>query len=593
MPILLSYQNRTQEFGQDAVHIGTDRANEVSFPGDARLQRRHAIIKKVATRWLVEGIEGALIQVGDQPEGRMHWLSPGDVIRLTPAGPEITFITAQVGSPTNKPQNKNPPARRQLVDRVDCSDHVERPELETIDLSRVDLKPVEIAKAPQTPVERSVSPPRAAMPRPVETDDDDDDDEDLPTFGRAVPRPPSIDDFAPAELAELKDLTPRPPTFKPAAVPTIEPTSANVEPPRLQVRPLPPAAVVVTSIPRVSEPEPFRRPPAPPKSNASLLSGILGMALSLAVAGYVWYPYLGWEFAAPAEAPARSKKSKRVVAEDFDEDADSEEHGGTRQSATTKDPANPAQAEARPPQRDIPSTDDVNAALAVVGIEQGEGQQRFRLGTAWVAGPKKLVTTAAIVLAIGELESAGAQPLVVFANSRTMTVVRRAVHPRYQELDRQFADEQTKLESLANQAAVVAEQHLQSLRDQQAEVDIGLLYVSEELPPGLLPSPITASPIMASPGSDLLAGFPFAVDDFRLPGDTLRPVLEVGTLPSVKRRPSFAVTKSRSDLNWAGSPLLNVDHQVVGIASGPDSSSTGVQLLVPIERLLEVDASTK
>jgi hypothetical protein len=78
----------------DSALIGRDGNCPIAFPQEKGLQPIHARIRKVAGRWLVEAQGDWPIRVGDGLPGRMSWLKPGDVIRLTEAGPEITFHDA-------------------------------------------------------------------------------------------------------------------------------------------------------------------------------------------------------------------------------------------------------------------------------------------------------------------------------------------------------------------------------------------------------------------------------------------------------------------------------------------------------------------
>ncbi|MGE5192353.1 MAG: FHA domain-containing protein [Deltaproteobacteria bacterium] len=75
----------------ETLTIGSDPAETIALTGDERVKPRHAVIRRVAGRWLVEAREGESIQVGNARPARVHWLSPGDVIRLTENGPEIAF----------------------------------------------------------------------------------------------------------------------------------------------------------------------------------------------------------------------------------------------------------------------------------------------------------------------------------------------------------------------------------------------------------------------------------------------------------------------------------------------------------------------
>ncbi len=80
----------------DSVLVGRDRSCQVALPDESSLQPIHARIRKVVNRWLIEAQGDWQIQVGAGLPGRMSWLKPGDVIRLTESGPEIIFDEGRV-----------------------------------------------------------------------------------------------------------------------------------------------------------------------------------------------------------------------------------------------------------------------------------------------------------------------------------------------------------------------------------------------------------------------------------------------------------------------------------------------------------------
>jgi hypothetical protein len=79
------------EVDAETITIGSDPAGTIALTDDDRVKPRHAVIRRVAGRWLVEASEGDSIQVGDSEPARVHWLNAGDVIHLIENGPEITF----------------------------------------------------------------------------------------------------------------------------------------------------------------------------------------------------------------------------------------------------------------------------------------------------------------------------------------------------------------------------------------------------------------------------------------------------------------------------------------------------------------------
>lgn len=84
----------------DPVLIGTDEDCQVRLPADGRVRPRHARVRRTAGRWLVESAGDWPVQVGDGPPGRLGWLRPGDVIRLSEAGPDLTFEPSALHRPS-------------------------------------------------------------------------------------------------------------------------------------------------------------------------------------------------------------------------------------------------------------------------------------------------------------------------------------------------------------------------------------------------------------------------------------------------------------------------------------------------------------
>lgn len=86
---------RTLVVESSAATIGSDPGCDVALPEDGQVQPRHARIKKVANRWMIESEGDWLIQVGNGVPGRKQWLKPNDTIRLTESGPCIVFHSAE------------------------------------------------------------------------------------------------------------------------------------------------------------------------------------------------------------------------------------------------------------------------------------------------------------------------------------------------------------------------------------------------------------------------------------------------------------------------------------------------------------------
>ena len=86
--------------GDDAT-IGSDPSCTISLPQDPRIKLQHAVLRRIAGRWMIESKDGE-IRVGSDPPAKVKWLSPGDAIELTPLGPQLLFQPASVAT-TAKP----------------------------------------------------------------------------------------------------------------------------------------------------------------------------------------------------------------------------------------------------------------------------------------------------------------------------------------------------------------------------------------------------------------------------------------------------------------------------------------------------------
>lgn len=76
---------------KDVALVGMDDHCDVRSPGWEGINARHARIKKVGGRWLIESLGEWPLRVDDEEPARACWLRPGDVVQLAPRGPSIIF----------------------------------------------------------------------------------------------------------------------------------------------------------------------------------------------------------------------------------------------------------------------------------------------------------------------------------------------------------------------------------------------------------------------------------------------------------------------------------------------------------------------
>ena len=96
---------------KDIALIGSDERCDVILDG---LERRHAQIRKVASRWLIESLGSWTLEVRDCDPTRMAWLKPEDIISMTSGGLWITFepkIAAEATmTPVVEPRRRKEPS---------------------------------------------------------------------------------------------------------------------------------------------------------------------------------------------------------------------------------------------------------------------------------------------------------------------------------------------------------------------------------------------------------------------------------------------------------------------------------------------------
>jgi hypothetical protein len=78
------------------IVIGRDPSCNVALAGETRIQPRHATIRKVAGKWMVQSEGNWAIRVGNGVPGGKAWVNPGEEIHLTEAGPTLVFAPTSV-----------------------------------------------------------------------------------------------------------------------------------------------------------------------------------------------------------------------------------------------------------------------------------------------------------------------------------------------------------------------------------------------------------------------------------------------------------------------------------------------------------------
>ena len=95
---------------KDHIVVGRGPDCDVRLPDEQGVQSRHAIINKLAGKWLIQSEGDWLLQVGGGVPGRKCWLKTNDIIHLTETGPDIVFVQGSLPAPSHQQfSNGEPP----------------------------------------------------------------------------------------------------------------------------------------------------------------------------------------------------------------------------------------------------------------------------------------------------------------------------------------------------------------------------------------------------------------------------------------------------------------------------------------------------
>ena len=152
-------------FEGTTVLVGSDSSCDIQI-SDAELEPQHARLRKVANRWMVESQGDWPIQAGDSGPGRSCWFTVGDVIRLSPSGPDIVIQpesaaeqnASEIPATTPPPMPGGPSQSGNVAD--DPSGPPPMPTTQTVQ-SDPNGEP------PPMPQESPASPPKSSSPPPM------------------------------------------------------------------------------------------------------------------------------------------------------------------------------------------------------------------------------------------------------------------------------------------------------------------------------------------------------------------------------------------------------------------------------------------
>ncbi|MDF1745581.1 MAG: FHA domain-containing protein [Gimesia sp.] len=117
MPTVQFSEGEQISFEGEKATIGTSSSCTIVIREDSRIAQKHAVIKKVSGRWMIESTSGAMISTTRNDLSRLCWLDSNDRIQLTAEGPELIFSATQLtpadvavppGNKTTKPEASPP-----------------------------------------------------------------------------------------------------------------------------------------------------------------------------------------------------------------------------------------------------------------------------------------------------------------------------------------------------------------------------------------------------------------------------------------------------------------------------------------------------
>lgn len=524
MSIRLEIEGRgIVEFADESILLGADPTCSVQIPARDGVALKHAVIRKIAGRWLIEVRAGDSIRVGEGEPARMNWLNPGDIIRLTDSSAPIVF------EPTQAVRKDVKPAARTKADAVD-----------SFQLSKP--KTIGLASPNDEDISAKPAPPK---PKP--------------------PAPPKSDEFAEAPAPALQPQTK--PIRSDSWLNDSATGAANARLNRSRRRFWMQAGVtslmtVVAILVWVS----FGRQTTPPIEPASPAAST---SIASAITSGSDKPLV---LQTPTTAPSGPSPKAEQPPEQQTKPVE------PSPAVASAPPVPPLKSPAKGPSATLVAVrDGVYAVLA----KRPDADIFYRLGTAWAASRRQLVTSGAVALAAEALKAEGA--VIVVAQpfqERQVTIKTSRAHPAYTLAVERAASARARMTDESKATAKDADEQADSPATElakalsnQARFDLGVLDIEpgQRLETFLR---MQTDDLGEVSSEYLLVGFPFTEKQYqisavRLAGDARERV-------SVKN----SALKNDSDLTltmkfagdvadeiWSGSPVLDGSQRVIAVYS--------------------------
>lgn len=97
MPIRLLLAGRSPiELDDEYITLGSDPYSTVCFTDVPQVKSRHATIRLLDGRWIIEAAEAESLTIGASGAKRAHWISSGDVVSLSSTGPSMIVEVLEI-----------------------------------------------------------------------------------------------------------------------------------------------------------------------------------------------------------------------------------------------------------------------------------------------------------------------------------------------------------------------------------------------------------------------------------------------------------------------------------------------------------------
>lgn len=601
------------DISDETITLGSDPSCTVSVAESSGAMPKHAVIRKIAGRWLIEVRDGETIFVGNSEPKRLFWLNSGDVIHLTEEGPAITFKTSDddpLPLPTPAasdivrdvilPPDSNPSIP---VKRPGSSASIPIPKPPSSGTIKIPNSPSSTIKTTKPPSSGTIRtrPPSSTTIRTVNpaggskpTDKLSRSSSDIPVPGAPLKRKssqhqiPTSDDDEVANVPTLQRLSSwddedptqrRGLTEEQAEMRWIMMVVGRSVGAGLAVlvvwlgissawkamSPAPLEAVSSSSQPpneqNVVSPSP--PPPSPPVHRASNNSEAVRAKPAVARDSDSRpgknNPDGPSSTAADNQANDRKPKGSNAAAAVGKNDRSSDSKKPASEDSRSENTTDSKSAS--------PVMRQVKEGIYAVVVEDRETSKQIQLGTAWAASNRYLVTSATVVSALEEQRQQGLLASVIqISTGKSFRIKSTRMHDSYRKASEsaEEAREQRDVSKLATERAT------------QVRYDLGLLDVgrAERLPHKIAS---LADPLDDSKDSVFVAvGLPFqqkeGADSAELNESSLKERRckkpTTGSAPQNKEMELLIeFGPDSSGRNWTGCPILNKDHKVIGVYS--------------------------